>query len=79
MLGASLFSQKLTKVVLLEVMSKTCNQNVFGTHTRIREEVTTLDDTAREILKADAIFHVDFRIPIQIIHTFCAKGTKKKF
>ena len=31
LLGASLFSQKLTKVVLLEVMSKTCNQNVFGT------------------------------------------------
>ena len=48
-------------------------------HSMITAKFTQSDGTAPVILKADAIFHVLFRIPLQIIQTFCAKRTKKIF
>ena len=58
---------------------KTMKKIQLRTHTKITGCLRQILDTALVILKADAIFHVLFRILFQIIQIVCAKGTKKNF
>ena len=54
---------------------KTMKKIQLRTHTKITGCLRQILDTALVILKADAIFQGHFRILIQIIQIFCAKGT----